>query len=90
MYIPDTSVFEAVRLNDAGNYVCRHCDVVLWKEERQRRYSGCNQGKYATNSLHEVHPKLWEVFHSQELHYSQRGYNSLFSFTALAADGMQK
>lgn len=87
---PDTSVFEAIRLDGVDNYVCPHRDVVLWAEERRRRYSSRNEGNYAINPLHQVEPHLWEIFHSQEFRNNQRRYNSLFSFTALAADGSQK
>ncbi|CAN0041699.1 unnamed protein product, partial [Laminaria digitata] len=69
---------------------CPHCDVVLWQEERRRRFNCCQQGAYAINPLQDVDPELWETFHSQEFHNNQRRYNSLFSFTALAADGVQK
>ena len=90
IHIPDTFAFEAVELNHVDNYVCPHCDVVLWKEERRRRYNCCPEVSYAINPLKDVNPELWETFHSREFHNNQRRYNSLFSFTALAADGMQK
>lgn len=66
IHVPDTYEFETVGLSQSGNYVCRHCDVGLWKEERRQGYNCCKDGTYAINPLLPVAPDLWEIFRSQE------------------------
>ena len=72
------------------NYVCPHCNSMLWKEERKHRLNCCNNDKYTTPALIPVHPELMNTFRSNEFQRAQRGYNGLFSFTVLGAGGVDK
>ncbi|CAN0028631.1 unnamed protein product, partial [Ectocarpus sp. 8 AP-2014] len=71
-------------------YVCPHCDSHLWKEERTKRFSCCNNGKYAIHKLREFPLHIWHIYNTTEFQRNQRKYNSLFSFTALSAGGLRK
>lgn len=76
-------------LDHDRNYVCPHCGSQLWKEERAKRFSCCNNGKYAINKLKEVPLNIWDIYNTSEFQRHQRKYNSLFSFTALRAGGLR-
>lgn len=82
--------FEYNDLDHDRNYVCPHCDSHLWKEERTKRFSCCNNGKYAIHKLREVPLHIWNIYNTTEFQRNQRKYNSLFSFTALSAGGLRK
>jgi len=40
------------------NYVCPHCNSMLWKDERKHRVNCCNNGKYTIPALISVLPEL--------------------------------
>lgn len=75
-------------LTDERNHVCRHCESRLWKEEK--RFSCCKNGEYAIHKLRDIPLNVWNVYNTPEFRQNQRKYNSLFSFTALSAGGVQK
>lgn len=77
-------------LMDESNYVCPHCNSVLWKEERSSRYNCCNKGRSAIHPLKIVPESVNSIFRSASFRKAQRRYNGLFSFTALGAGGMEK
>ncbi|CAN0552739.1 unnamed protein product, partial [Ectocarpus sp. 12 AP-2014] len=63
---------------------------MLWKEERARRFSCCSNGEYAIHKLKNVPANVWDIYNTSHFSRNQRKYNSLFSFTALAANGLRK
>ena len=69
---------------------CPHCNSTLWKEERKHRLNCCNNGKCTIPALKPVPPELMNIFTCKEFQTAQRGYNGLFSFTALGAGGVDK
>jgi len=83
-------MFNYPNLHHELNYVCPHCNSMLWKEERKHRLNCCNNGKYTIPALKPVPPELMNTFTSKEFQRAQRGYNGLFSFTALGAGGVDK
>lgn len=85
--VPETSVFNQTVLMHEDNIECNHCGAYRFKEEKT---NCCKKGEYAIHGLHDIPPSLYELFRSPEFSRNQRKYNSLFSFTALAAGGMQK
>ena len=62
---------------------------MMWKEERKHRLNCSNNGKYTIPPLKPVPPELMNIFTSKEFQTAQRGYNGLFSFTALGAGGVE-
>ena len=89
-HIPDSNIFENTVLTHEDNYVCPHCGAMLWKEERKNKYNCCKNGEYATHPLRPIPADVWDIFYSSEFSRNQRRYNSLFSFIALGAGGMDK
>ena len=47
------------------NYVCPHCNSMLWKEERKHLLNCCNNGEYTTPDLIPVPPELMNTFKSK-------------------------
>ena len=83
-------MFNYPNLHHDLNYVCPHCSSMLWKDERKHRLNCCNNSKYTIPASKPVPPELMNTFTSEEFQRAQRGYNGLFSFTALGAGGIDK
>lgn len=73
-----------------GNFTCRNCRSVLWKEEKSTRYNCCNKGRSAIHPLKPIPQHMNSLFQSASFRNVQRSYNGLFSFTALGAGGIEK
>lgn len=76
-------------LEHESNHVCKHCDAILWKEEKHT-YNCCNRGRSAMPRLRPIPSELLTVFGSARFRSAQRRYNSLFAFTGLGAGGIEK
>lgn len=87
LYIPETTSFRYPYLNDPNNFTCQHCGAQLWWEERS--LNCCNSGAAAIPRLRPVSDQIWRLFNTNAFSTSQRNYNVLFSFTALAAGGCE-
>ena len=74
--IPEVSAFLQPDLQHEDNYICPHCDAMLWHEERKRRYSCCKNGDYAIHPLHDIPLHLWALFETAEFSRNQRKYKS--------------
>ena len=61
-------MFNYPNLHHELNYVCPHCNSMLWKEERKR----CNDLKYTIPALKPVPPELMNTFRSKEFQRAQR------------------
>ena len=83
-------MFNYPNLHNELNYVCPHCNSMLWKEERKHRLNCCNNGKYTKPASKPVPPAVMNTFTSKKFQRAQRGYNGLFSFTAWGAGGVDK
>jgi len=70
------------------NHVCKHCDAILWKEQKHT-YNCCN-GRSALPRLLPIPPDLMSIFSSPRFRAGQRRYNGLFAFTGLGAGGIEK
>ena len=82
-------MFNYPNLHNELNYVCPHCNSMLWKEERKNRLNCCTNGKYTIPALKPVPPELMNLS-SKEFQRAQRGHNGFFSFTALGAGGVDE
>ena len=87
LHIPEISNFRYPILSDPNNYTCQHCRSQLWWEERS--LNCCKSGAAAIPHLRPVSDQIWRLFNTKAFSSSQRSYNGLFSFTALAAGGCE-
>ena len=69
---------------------CLESDNDVSTSNRKHRLNCCHNGKYTIPAFKPVPPELMNTFTSKELERAQRGYNGLFSFTALGAGGVDK
>ena len=83
----ETHVFKNPDLYHVDNFECNFCGAHLFKEEKT---NCCMKGEYAVEGLTDIPDFLLNIFQSADFRTNQRKYNSLFSFTALAAGGMEK
>ena len=83
-------MFDHPDLHHENNYVCPHCNSILWKEERKHRLDCCNSAKYTILPLQPVSPELVNIFSNKKFRRAQRRYSGLVSFTAIGAGGIQK
>ena len=59
-------MFKYPNLHHELNYVCPHCNSMLWKEELKHRLNCCNNGKYTIPALKPVPPELMNTFTNKE------------------------
>ena len=77
-------MFNNPNLHHELNYVCPHCNSMLWKEERKHRLNCCKNGKYTIPALKPVPPELMNNFTSKEFQRAQRGYTNVCRLLRMA------